>query len=146
MVVLAPSPCAFRTDSFIVFYRFILFYFYCVSFFVGRFIFILTVSLFFFYGFAFFYAEQKHAEELSSRLRHREGELADAAVLVTETREEMAALRARAEESEKVKVVTKNAGHSRFCVIIQNPCYLAIILQRRWGSQGGPTYVPKIFC
>lgn len=49
-----------------------------------------------------FGGEQEHAGGLSSRLQQREEELADAAVLMTETRQDLTALRERAKEGEQV--------------------------------------------
>lgn len=49
-----------------------------------------------------FECEQEHAERLGSRLKQREEELADAAILMDETRQDLTALRDRAKEAEQV--------------------------------------------
>lgn len=46
---------------------------------------------------------QDHSDGLASRLRQRDAELAEAAALMTETRQDLTVLRNRAKESEQVR-------------------------------------------
>lgn len=50
-----------------------------------------------------FLYDQKHSEELSTRLRQREAELTEATTLIADTRSELASLRNRTEGYEEVR-------------------------------------------
>lgn len=64
------------------------------------------VSCYLKYVFTYFWNRtQAHADGLSSRLRQRDEELAEAASLMTETRRDLTVLRNRAQETEKVTYV-----------------------------------------
>lgn len=62
-----------------------------------------TGCVFFYFGHCALDGEQERAAGLASRLQQREEELADAAVLMTETRQDLTALRDRAKEREQVR-------------------------------------------